>query len=428
MQEFWLFLSSFKEVTTAISLAAFCVAAITLYLRGRHIERLSAIKKAEGEDALQLVNGTLVAFDLNTAELTREQRFQLAQKELDRLSKRQLFVAILVGLIASLLAALTIVASLNPSLSEQLAEEFDELSRSQILKDLRTGTPASRDAALRDVQAMSVVDQEEVRLQIASGILAGQGKELCNLMLAAKSLDEDGNITKLLKVASTEAQYQLAEPVCSSEVRPDFSNSTLQKVGLEKPNIFGAKFLSSEWHEVVFIDTPDYSGRESVDCRIADSNFNGLIARNSSFTGCVLSQVTFNSSNLENVNFNKTVLNRVDFRSSSISNMRFIGSTIRLADFRGVNTDADILFVLSTDIEQMRIDIDLAKGIEIWPEENKAFQCVSEVEASECWDMVSEDIAECRSLTRPKVYVVARQQQLESCKSWAEKTFGAKSN
>jgi uncharacterized integral membrane protein len=97
------FVNSFSVVTTGISLAAFAVAAYFLHLRNRRLQHLEVIQTTNGQDALQLVNDTLIATRLNTHALTREQRFELAKKELDRVGRKHLYTALVVALLALLL-------------------------------------------------------------------------------------------------------------------------------------------------------------------------------------------------------------------------------------------------------------------------------------------------------------------------------------
>jgi hypothetical protein len=103
------FVNGFPVVTTGISLAAFSVAAYFLHLRNRRLRDLEVIKTTNGQDALQLVNDTLIARRLNTHALTREHRFELAKRELDRAVRKQLYAALGVALLGVLLLVLVVL-------------------------------------------------------------------------------------------------------------------------------------------------------------------------------------------------------------------------------------------------------------------------------------------------------------------------------
>ena len=103
------FVNSFSVVTTGISLAAFAVAAYFLHLRNRHLQHLEVIKTTNDQDALQLVNDTLIATRLNTHALTKEQRFELAKRELNRVGRKQLYTALGVALLGVLLLVLVVL-------------------------------------------------------------------------------------------------------------------------------------------------------------------------------------------------------------------------------------------------------------------------------------------------------------------------------
>ena len=106
-------LDSFKYVTSGLTLVAFLGAIVAWSVRGKTEERERLIKGASDDRRAQLVKATLEFFDVDTSGLTREQRYDLALRQIEARSKRFATIAKIVMLGAGLFAALTGYALYN---------------------------------------------------------------------------------------------------------------------------------------------------------------------------------------------------------------------------------------------------------------------------------------------------------------------------
>jgi hypothetical protein len=92
--------SPLTQVGIAATLISAVAAGITLYLRGRTRERLSAIQQSSREDRARIVADVVPMFGIDTTALTKEQRYDLAVQQLrDKHTHRtHQFLALLVAM------------------------------------------------------------------------------------------------------------------------------------------------------------------------------------------------------------------------------------------------------------------------------------------------------------------------------------------
>ncbi|MGM9490360.1 pentapeptide repeat-containing protein [Ideonella sp. YS5] len=392
-------------VTSGFSLAALTVAGYVLHKRRTHLEKIAAINKGDAT-ALQLVNGTLTAFNVDPAHYSKKDAAEFVKLELARLARRELYGALGAGLVALLLFVIVIVAILAPEPRRVTAELY---------REMRTGTPAARAEAIRHLVAAGV-SQSEILRHVGEAMLAGSGVELCNLMLASAALSDPPSVSAAPSSVADSPEHQLQNPVCTSINKPDFKDAKVEKVAFVRPQFVTADFTRGRFDEAVLRDDPDYSGKENSECQIAQTSFDGATFKNSAFEGCKMSQVGFNSAVLNKVNFHRTVLDRADLRFVQATDLRFLGGHLKHVDLRDLK--GTIKFALNPYGGHIRMDFALAKQLGSLPSGFQAAVCVSTLDANRCWDLVSQDVPECQALAGPKTYLVTSEQSLPACKSW----------
>lgn len=325
------------------------------------------------------------------------------------------------GLIALLLICLYLLSARVIRLSVEGG--LSNYSAQDLIKDIRLGTPAARAEAIRLVKVGESAPLDDVLVQIGNGMKEGQGRELCNLMLTAANIQTPKTLTTALQLAGKETEYQLQNPVCTSESNPRFNDVLFSDIAMVRPNFIKADFSRSSFESVTFRDMPDYTGSEDNDCRIVQSDFIGTTLRSSSFSGCALSNVSFNSSELKSVTYHRTTINRVDFNFAQTSDIKFLASTLKHVDFRNLQDYSNIAFALGTTAQHIRLDLDLALQISDWIKGQQPMICVDEATANQCWDLVSEDNPECPELAGPGTFIVSSPSQWEECMSFTESSI-----
>ena len=161
----------------------------------------------------------------------------------------------------------------------------------------------------------------------------------------------------------------------------------------------------------------DYSGQERLKCNVTATKFNGATLENSAFGGCALTNSQFNSAILSSIMFHRSVLDRVDFRNAKLSHVRFFGSALKHVDLRYVVGDFEFYDSIGLHV---RVDFESAKRVKNWPERFADFKCVSSIQANQCWDLVSQDLSECRDLAPAKTYVSVDEAELQDCIAWTK--------
>lgn len=409
------FLSDFGSVTNTVSFAAFAVAALVgLYAqrnKQKHKERVDAIEKG-GDEALRIASETATILDIDTKSLTRAQLFELAKNEQYRHIHKQKTTTAL-AIVVILVSGIVIGVALMFGGSDNRVKE------DQLIRDIRTGTPAARSAALLAIQEEFPNNGSDFHRRISRELIASQGKELCNLLLAASDVAPALRVSDLLQTIEDSPEHQLENPVCTSESRPDFSGVSFSDIAFVRPNLSNANFTRAVFDEVTFRDDPDYSGQESSECSIIETDFIGAVLRGSSFAGCRLARVSFNSAELLSVTFLRSTLDRVNFKFGNLEAVKFLGARLKHVDLRTVGSGGEVIFSPSSSGSHVRMNYDLALSIQNILKNFEPVEVISGTVANQCWDLVSEDSPECRELAKARTYVVCEDDQLDSCKAWA---------
>lgn len=96
--------NAISYVSSAVTLLAFIAAVIAAVLRTKILQKERLIKNVPEKDRAQLVERTLEFFSIDTASLTRGQRYDLALRQINARAARFRTTAIVTVIIAVLAA------------------------------------------------------------------------------------------------------------------------------------------------------------------------------------------------------------------------------------------------------------------------------------------------------------------------------------
>jgi hypothetical protein len=115
-------------VGSGITLAAFIVAVAAWVYRTKILERERTIRSAPDQDRAVLIERTLEFFDIETAQLTREQKYNLALHQIRERARRFRLTTIVVITIACLAAGVSVFAILRTPTEKEPSENKNSAS------------------------------------------------------------------------------------------------------------------------------------------------------------------------------------------------------------------------------------------------------------------------------------------------------------
>ncbi len=311
----------------------------------------------------------------------------------------------------------------NPDLIAKSVEAaLTKRSITKQLGDLRTASASER-AEIVDRLAGDKTTRDQLETFLAHQILAGEGREVCALLLAAhrylQNNIEPGRVSELLSKVKGEAEYLLSGITCTPDLRPHFQRGVFDRLSFERAELSEVNFTRSRFSEVTFRADPDYA-KGRTDCAIREANFIASSIELSSFSACDLIDVDFNSSKLSRVNFHRCRLSDVRFTFADLSGVRFLGGHLVNVDFRLIKGQPP-LFAMDASGTGIRLELGAAEHVastEIgWPARFAPAVCIDTSRAAECWDRAPSAPTSCAELAQPRTFIVFPEGRSKDCES-----------
>ena len=121
-----------KYVSSGLTLCAFIIAVVSAYLKQQNQEQRKRIEAAPAEDRALLVAKTLEGFHVDTADLSRQQQFEIVMVQIKGRNERYRLLATVVIVLALIGAGLSAYAiAEDKKATEQRAKKSDDVPDTQ---------------------------------------------------------------------------------------------------------------------------------------------------------------------------------------------------------------------------------------------------------------------------------------------------------
>lgn len=407
-------------VSSGLGLVAF-LAAVGSYVIAKKWSADAALVAAvaDGREDANVISALLGAFPVDANNLSRQERFVVVKSQIDARAERfkiGAWLSVAAMILLAGLAALAIQKSADAGGAQSGPADADLLGG--LIKQLRVGTPAARNAVVAEVEELNDESRRRLLERLGEEAASAQGRELCNLLLSSAALSKPPSATRFVELARPdEVEHRIENPVCTSEIRPEFSGVLFNNVAFRRPNIVEAEFVGASFVASSMQAAPDYTGAGSTRCQVQNSSFNAGTFTDFSFHGCDIGHTSFNSAVFSGVNFHQSVLDHVDMSFADLSKVRFLHSQLRHLDLRNLKSAEPPVFALNTTASHVRMDLELAEALEPWPDGFADPVCVSSGDGNACWDLVSDGDPICAEYGGPGTYIVYEEEKREACES-----------
>jgi hypothetical protein len=157
-----------KYVSSGFTLCAFVVAALFAYLRNRSQEERKRIESASPEDRAALVAKTLEIFSVDTTNLTRQQQFDIAMRQINGRIEHFRIIAVVVVVLAALGAGLSALALAGQKQSDS-QKPIAPINGAPVTKTTGEGRPADGTEKTSSVKRMVLGKSEVIEYKYWNG-------------------------------------------------------------------------------------------------------------------------------------------------------------------------------------------------------------------------------------------------------------------